>query len=63
MEPNTVWFLTAYAIGTVFGWAVGKYSNARGIAEMTVNTLIDQGYLKTRKNKSGETEILKHNEE
>lgn len=63
MEPNTVWFLAAYAVGTVFGWVVGKYASARNVAELTVNTLIDQGYLKTRTNSSGEIEILKHNEE
>lgn len=59
MIPDYGWLLLAYVAGTAFGmWA--SFQNA--IAK-TIDALIDQGYLKTRKKSDGEIEILKYNED
>jgi len=55
------WLLTAYSIGTVIGIGFGfNWAHKRSII-MTIDSLIDQGFLRHRKDKDGETEILKWN--
>ena len=63
MDSNTLWFLAAYAVGTGFGYYLGWKSNMLSAAELTIDSLIERGYLKTRRGPDGELEILKYNEE
>jgi hypothetical protein len=59
MVPGVGWLLLAYIVGTGFGLWV-SFQRAVGV---TIDSLIENGYLKTRKGLDGELEILKHNEE
>lgn len=59
VAPGVGWLLLAYAIGTAFGlWM--SFQRAVGV---TIDSLIENGYLKHRTNADGEVEILKYNEE
>ena len=54
--------LLAYVLGTAFGWYVGRCSGLKkGIVD-TVDSLIDQGYLKWKGSKAN-PEVMKWNEE
>ena len=55
------WLLFAYVVGTGFGWGGGLKSNAAKLAEMVIDGLIEEGYLKTR-GRGDDMEILKHTE-
>ena len=56
--PTEVWILTAYLLGTAFGvW----YQRRKDI-EQTIDSLIESGYLRTRKSSSGDIEVLKWND-
>ena len=57
--PGVGWLLLAYVIGTLFGMNL----SFKGAIGRTIDSLIENGYLKHRKNANGEIEILKHNEE
>ena len=57
--PGVGWLLLAYVIGTGFGMFV----NFQRVIETTIDSLIENGYLKTRQKSDGEIEILKYNEE
>lgn len=59
MAPGWGWLFLAYTLGTLFG----LWYKQRGIIEKTIDSLIQNGYLKHRKDDKGEIEILKHNEE
>ena len=59
LVPGWGWLLLAYVVGTLFGL---KISFDRVIGT-TIDSLIDNGYLKTRKRSDGEVEILKYNED
>jgi hypothetical protein len=61
--PGTGWLFLAYVIGTAYGYFLGKTSSIKNVAEVTIDSLIANGYLKTRRGANGELEILKHNEE
>lgn len=63
MEDNTLWFLFAYAIGTAFGWYLGVAKNVKDTAGLLIDKLIEEGYVRHRKNERGEIELLKINEE
>jgi len=63
MDDNTLWFLGAYIVGTGFGYVVGKTSSIRDVAALTIDHLIEGGYLKYRLDKDGEIELVKLNEE
>jgi hypothetical protein len=63
LMPGTSWLLFAYAVGTGFGYVLGKTSSIKNAAEVTIDSLIEKGYLKTRRGANGELEILKYNEE
>ena len=55
------WLLFVYAVGTAFGWWWGVKSKLFNVSESVIDSLIEQGYLKTRG--YGENmEILKHTE-
>lgn len=53
----------AYILGTAFGLYVGFSSNHKRVVEKTVDNLINQKYIKTRKLADGEVEILRYDEE
>jgi len=59
ITPGAGWLLFAYAIGTAFGF----YLKQQRIIGTTIDSLIDKGYLKHRKDANGEIEILKYNED
>jgi hypothetical protein len=63
IEDNTLWFLAAYIVGTGFGYYMGMYRNATQMAEITIDSLIERGYLKTRRDSNGELEILRYDED
>ena len=60
--PGVGWLFLAYVVGTIFGLVVQNH-NGRKIVEVTVDSLIENGYLKHRKDANGNIEILKYNEE
>lgn len=55
MLPSWGWLFFAYVAGTGFGlWVKSNHT-----IEVTIDTLIKNGYLKSRKNDKGEEEIIK----
>lgn len=62
VTPGIGWLFLAYVVGTLFGMYVGWQAFGQKIVEMTIDSLIENGFLKTRENADGEIEILKHNE-
>jgi len=59
MAPGWGWLFLAYAIGTIFGMKL-RFDSVIGT---TIDSLIENGYLKHRRTSDGEIEILKHNED
>ena len=57
-DANLLWLFFAYTVGTVFG----MWLKFRHVIDMTIDSLIDNGYLKHRRKEDGEIEILKYNE-
>lgn len=57
--PGMGWLLLAYVAGTLFG----LWINFQKAVEITIDSLVEKGYLKTREGADGEIEILKHNED
>ena len=56
----TLGLATAYVAGTVFGFALAfRYGRRQGL-ELSLDTLIALGYVRTGVNKDGETVIYKH---
>ena len=54
--------LLSYILGTGFGWYMGSAKgNKDGIVD-TIDSLIEQGYLKFRGNKN-DPDIMKHDED
>ena len=59
---NVMWLLVAYTTGSVFtGWVLHKSGVRNGI-ENTIDSLVDQGFLRHKKDNDGEIEILKWND-
>ena len=56
--PVEAWLFIAYAIGTV----VGMKWRFDSLIEKTIDSLIDNGYLKYRTKPNGELDILKKHE-
>ena len=56
--PTEVWLLATAVIFTILGWRMGKQNSI----EQTIDALISQGFLRTRRQKDGELEILKWND-
>jgi hypothetical protein len=63
MDDATLWFFGSYAVGTIIGMIFGYNTGARKGVETTVDQLVKNGFLRHRKNKDGEVEILKFNQE
>lgn len=61
-----LWLLIAYTVGTLFGRSSikSKYELDTGkIIEATIDRLIQDGYVKSKKNENGEVELIKYNED
>lgn len=57
MEP-VYWYGLAYIIGTVFGFWIGsRYGMGKGVL-LTLETLVEGGYVKTR-TVNGELDLIK----
>jgi len=54
--------LLAYILGTGFGWYMGSSKGHKDGIVDTIDSLIEQGYLKTRGTKHN-PEIMKHDED
>jgi len=48
MWVNELWLFVTAVIFTVVGWFWGKRTSAEPIIAVTIDKLIDDGYLKTR---------------
>ena len=59
VSPGMGWLALAYTVGTLFG----LWYRQRKTVEQTIDSLINNGYLKHRKDAKGEIEILKYNED
>ncbi len=55
-----VFILVVYCLGTWMGYRMGKGSVLSIISD-TVDNLVKQGYIRHRKDKDGELELLKWN--
>ena len=63
MIPDWGWLFLAYCGGSVVtGFMVWKKNSIDSI-NLTIDSLIEKGYLRSRKTENGEIEILKYNEE
>ena len=57
-----MWLLAAYTTGSIFtGWVFHKSGTRFGI-ESTVDSLVQQGFLRHKTDNDGEIEILKWND-
>lgn len=58
MEP-LYWYIFAYAVGTAMGFWLGR-NHGIGLGILTtLQSLVEGGYLKTRKDANGELDIIK----
>ena len=57
-SENAFWLLVAYVAGSVATYLLMLKSTFVDAADKTIDTLIDAGYIRTRKNKDGELELL-----
>lgn len=57
--PGWGWLFLAYTVGTGFG----LWYKFHKVIEATIDSLVENGYLKHRKMPNGDVEILKYNEE
>ena len=60
MWVNEFWLFGTAIVFTAIGWYWGFKSNAIEIVESTIDSLIEQGYIKTQTGSNGEIELLKH---
>jgi len=63
MSNDLLWFMLAYTVGTGFGWYLGFSRSVKDSATLVVDKLIEDGYLRTRKDADGNLQILKLDEE
>jgi|TARA_X000001036_G_scaffold177580_1_gene168117 hypothetical protein len=61
-SANILWLLLAYVTGSVFTGYIFYKSGTRFGIENTIDSLIDQGFLRHKKDKDGEIEIIKWND-
>ena len=58
LTENAVWLLGAYVAGSVATYLLMLKATFIDAADKTIETLIKGGYIRTRKNKNGELELL-----
>jgi hypothetical protein len=63
MDDTTLWFFGSYVVGSVVGLIFGYAAGARNAISTTIDQLVKNGFLRHRKNKDGDIEILKLNQE
>jgi hypothetical protein len=56
--PVEIWLLGTAVVFTIVGYKMGTKSSI----EQTIDALIDQGYLRHKKDSKGDIEILKWND-
>ena len=61
-SANVLWLFFAYVLGSVFTGYIFYKSCTRNGIENTIDSLIDQGFLRHKKDKAGEIEIIKWND-
>ena len=57
-SENVLWLLLAYVAGSIATYLLMLKATFVDAADKTIDTLIDAGYIRTRKNKDGELELL-----
>jgi len=57
-SENAFWLLVAYVAGSVATYLLMLKATFVDAADKTIDTLIDAGYIRTRKNANGELELL-----
>jgi hypothetical protein len=57
-----LWLFVAYLAGSVTTYWLCRKTIALNSVESTIDQLVDQGFLRSKKDSSGETEILKWND-
>lgn len=63
MDDTTLWFFGSYVVGSVVGLIFGYTAGARNAISTTIDQLVKNGFLRHRKTKDGDIEILKLNQE
>ena len=58
LTENAMWLLGAYVAGSVATYLLMLKATFVGAADKTIDTLIEGGYIRTRKTKDGELELL-----
>lgn len=61
LNESMGWLFFAYLSGSIVTYFLMLKSTFIDASERTIDTLIDAGFIRTRKNKDGELEILKWN--
>jgi hypothetical protein len=61
MTIEIFFIFLAYVVGTYMGYRMGK-GTVLDIISVTVDNLVKEGYIRHRKDKHGEIEILKWND-
>ena len=56
------WLFFAYLTGTLVGWWFAYTSSLETVIANTIDSLVKEGYLKSRTNEEGEEEIIKWDE-
>ena len=59
---NVMWLLAAYVAGSGATWYLFLRQNFLNATEATIDSLIDNGFLRYKRDDAGEVEILKWNE-
>ena len=59
---NVMWLLAAYIAGSGATWYLFLRQNFLNATEATIDSLIDNGFLRYKRGDDGELEILKWNE-
>ena len=59
---NVMWLLAAYVAGSGATWYLFLRQNFLNATEATIDSLIDNGFLRYKRGDDGELEILKWNE-
>ena len=62
METTTIWMFVFYLVGTVIGLAWGYKKGVQAAAELTIDSLIEQGIIKWSEDSDGQINIHKWNE-
>lgn len=60
-SENVLWLFGAYLSGSIATYFLMLKSTFIDASSRTIDMLIENGFLRTRKNKDGELEILKWN--